>query len=71
MTDFAKRTHRAGLAVTTLLATALGILLIVLGPSEEAAGRGTPTGNGEGAVDLVQVGGSFAAPVNSAFAPGE
>ncbi len=30
-----------------------------------------PTGNGEGEVDLAQVGGNFDTPVNSAFAPGE
>ncbi len=33
--------------------------------------QGPPVGDGEGAVDLVEVGGAFESPVNSAFAPGQ
>ena len=40
------------------------------GDAAAAAGP-PPVGNGQGEVDLEQVGGSFDTPVNSAFAPGE
>ena len=40
-------------------------------PPRAASRRGDPRRYGEGAVNLVQVGGRFNAPVNSAFAPGE
>ena len=41
-------------------------------PPRDAARQGDPPiGDGEGTVTSLQVGGSFDAPVNSAFAPGE
>ena len=62
--------HRYSLAIAGIVATALAILLIVLGTADDATGRGTPVGDGEGDVQLTSIG-MFAMPVNVAFAPGE
>ena len=62
------------MAVSGVLAIAVGALLIVLGSADDAAGRGVPpppVGNGMGGVDFGDVGGgTFDDPVNVAFAPG-
>lgn len=73
MNDLVARVHRWSMAITAVLATSLGVLLIVLGTPDEASGRGEPpVGDGEGSVDLVSVGGGgFSSPVNTAFAPGQ
>lgn len=73
MNDLFARVHRWSMAITVVVASALGILLIVLGPADDASGRGEPpVGDGEGTVDLVSIGGGgFSSPVNTAFAPGQ
>ncbi len=60
------------MAVTAVVAIAVGVLLLALGSADEAAGRGEPPiGDGTGGVDFGLVGdGSFEDPVNVAFAPG-
>jgi glucose/arabinose dehydrogenase len=64
--------HRWSLAVTGVLASVIAILLVVLAPSEDAAGQaGPPIGDGTGGVGFAPVGdGNFERPVNVAFAPG-
>jgi hypothetical protein len=62
--------HRVSLALAALLATSVGLLFVVLGAADDAAGRGQPIGDGTGGVDFGIVGdGTFDRPVNVAFAP--
>jgi glucose/arabinose dehydrogenase len=70
MSSFAHAHRRYAIAATAAIATVAGALLLVPGAAEDADGRGTPVGNGEGGVDLVQID-SFDSPVNVAFAPGQ
>jgi glucose/arabinose dehydrogenase len=70
MSSFARMHHRGSLAIAGGVATTLAILLIALGSADDATGRGTPVGDGEGDVQLTSIG-TFAMPVNVAFAPGE
>jgi glucose/arabinose dehydrogenase len=73
MNGFDRMQHRLSLVVSGVLAVAIGALLLVLGSTEDAAGHGAPAiGDGTGGVDLGLVGdGTFEAPVNVAFAPGQ
>jgi glucose/arabinose dehydrogenase len=63
------------MATAAILATVMAILLVIVGTARDADGRGLPvppTGDGTGGVDFGNVGdGTFEAPVNVAFAPGE
>ncbi len=70
MSSFERMHHRYSLAFAGAVATVLAILLLVLGSADDATGRGTPVGDGEGDVQLTSIG-TFAMPVNVAFAPGE
>ena len=66
--------HRYSMIAGGALAVAIGLLLLVLGTADDAAGRGAtvpPVGDGTGSVDPVPVGGAFQHPVNVAFAPGQ
>jgi len=62
--------HRFSMIVSGVLAVAVGVLLIVLGSADDAAGRGVPVGDGTGTVGLEDLG-DFSSPVNVAFAPGQ
>jgi glucose/arabinose dehydrogenase len=65
--------HRLSIAAAAGVAITLGVLLLVVGTADDAAGRGDPPiGDGTGGVDLGLVGdGEFESPVNVAFAPGQ
>jgi glucose/arabinose dehydrogenase len=74
MNGFDRMQHRLSMVAGAVLAVAVGILLLVLGAADNAAGRGAPqppVGNGTGGVNFGDVGdGTFDEPVNVAFAPG-
>jgi glucose/arabinose dehydrogenase len=73
MTSLEHVHHRISMAAAALLAVATGVLLLVLGTADDAAGRGDPpVGDGTGGVDFLVIGeGGFEMPVNVAFAPGQ
>jgi glucose/arabinose dehydrogenase len=72
MNSFDRMQHRLSLAVSAVLAIAVGALLVILGSADNASGRGSAIGDGTGGVDFGLVGdGDFEAPVNVAFAPGQ
>jgi glucose/arabinose dehydrogenase len=73
MSSLDRMQHRLSIAVGLALAITVGVLLVVLGSADDAAGRGAPPiGDGTGGVDFGNVGdGTFDSPVNVAFAPGQ
>jgi glucose/arabinose dehydrogenase len=73
MNGFDRMQHRLSMVAGGVLTVAVGVLLIVLGSADDAAGRGAPqqpVGTGKGAVALDNIG-AFSSPVNVAFAPGQ
>jgi glucose/arabinose dehydrogenase len=73
MTSLDRVHHRLSLVAAAVLTVTVIVLTLVLGGTDDAAGRGDPVppvGDGEGDVTLTSIG-DFPSPVNVAFAPGQ